>query len=132
MAIPAGPAVDPTLTGGAWLRAARHARGLSARQLAERIGVHQTQVSNYENEKNAVPEERVKSIADALGVHVPYLRQRLGLWVPDPDNQTVTGGIRDDAHRVALDLAAGRTVDVPISFVTDDHTAEIFSRELAN
>jgi len=96
------------------------------------IGVHQTQVSNYENEKNAVPEERVESIAHALGATVPHVRQRLGLWVPDPKAQTATSSIRDDARRVALDLAAGRTVDVPISLVTDNDAAEVFSRELAS
>jgi DNA-binding Xre family transcriptional regulator len=56
---------------GQLLVSLRIARGLTQRQLAERLGVHETQVSRDErNEYHGVTLERAARILEALGVEV--------------------------------------------------------------
>jgi DNA-binding XRE family transcriptional regulator len=56
---------------GTTLVALRIARGLTQRQLAERLGVHESQVSRDErNEYHAITVERASRILDALGVEL--------------------------------------------------------------
>jgi DNA-binding Xre family transcriptional regulator len=59
---------------GLMLIALRIARGLTQRQLAERLGVHESQVSRDErNEYHGVTVERAARILDALGVRMKSL-----------------------------------------------------------
>ncbi len=59
---------------GATLIALRIARGLTQRQLAERLGTHESQVSRDErNEYHGVTVERASRILDALGVKLKSL-----------------------------------------------------------
>lgn len=54
---------------GRWLIGARIARGLSQAALAERLGVHESQVSRDErNDYRGVTAERAQHILEALGV----------------------------------------------------------------
>ena len=54
---------------GRWLVGARIARGLSQAALAERLGVHESQVSRDErNDYRGVTAERAQRILEALGV----------------------------------------------------------------
>jgi ribosome-binding protein aMBF1 (putative translation factor) len=56
----------------------RIALGLSQRQLAEKLGVHESQVSRDErNEYHGITVERAKEIFDALGVEVTTRVERL-------------------------------------------------------
>jgi DNA-binding Xre family transcriptional regulator len=56
---------------GRMLVALRIALGLTQRELAERLGVHESQVSRDErNEYHGVTVERVSRILDALGVNM--------------------------------------------------------------
>jgi transcriptional regulator with XRE-family HTH domain len=60
------------------LIAARIAQGLSQRELAERLGVHETQVSRDErNEYHGITVERADRILEALGVEVRTVVERL-------------------------------------------------------
>lgn len=60
-----GPAND---SARAFLKAYRHAAGLSQEHLAERIEVKQQQISKYETGKNKIPFEVVVTIEDLWGV----------------------------------------------------------------
>lgn len=54
---------------GRWLVGARIARGLSQATLAERLGVHESQVSRDErNDYRGITTERAQHILEALGV----------------------------------------------------------------
>jgi len=56
---------------GRLLVALRIARGVSQRQLAERLGVHESQVSRDErNEYHGVTVERASRVLEALGVEI--------------------------------------------------------------
>ncbi|MCK9928102.1 helix-turn-helix domain-containing protein [Frankia sp. Mgl5] len=78
---------------GAWLRSARTEAGYrSAAAFAKVVGVHQTQINNYERGVHRIPEERAPDLAAALRIPVVELRRRLGMWLPDdlPSGQTVS------------------------------------------
>lgn len=54
---------------GEALIAARHAHGLSQRELAERVGVHQQQIARWESERyGCVSLSRLTRVAEVLGV----------------------------------------------------------------
>lgn len=62
---------------GRLLIAARIAGGLSQRELAERLGVHETQVSRDErNEYHGITVERANRILEALGVELRTVVER--------------------------------------------------------
>lgn len=64
---------------GQLLVALRIARGITQRELAERVGVHESQVSRDErNEYHGVTVERVQRILDALGVEVRSMVEKVG------------------------------------------------------
>ncbi len=63
---------------GQLLVSLRIARGLTQRQLAEKLGVHETQVSRDErNEYHGITLERAAKILEALGVEVRSRVERL-------------------------------------------------------
>lgn len=69
---------------GQWLRAQREKRGLSARQVADRLGVLPQTVYSWEAGKTGVDDDaRAEQIAELFGVSVLTARRNLGLWVPD-------------------------------------------------
>jgi len=54
-----------------WLiKEQRHARGMSQMRLAEMVGVSYQQVQKYEKDTNNISIERLKQVADALGVPI--------------------------------------------------------------
>lgn len=56
---------------GAWLRHLREARGITQRQLAERVGIeYYTFVSQIESGRGRIPADRYQKWADALQVEV--------------------------------------------------------------
>ena len=76
--------------------ALRIAKGISQRELAERLGVHESQVSRDErNEYHNITVDRASRILDALGVRMRSLfEQPLAPPTPDPspdDRITATG-----------------------------------------
>ncbi len=78
---------------GAWLRSARTDAGYrSAGAFAKVVGVHQTQINNYERGIHRIPEERALDLARALRLPVIEVRRRLGMWLPDdpPSGQTIS------------------------------------------
>lgn len=68
--------------GGRWLFRAREHGGLSQGELADRLGVHQTQVSAYEWGRYGVGADVARRIAQALGLS--ELDVWLGLELPLP------------------------------------------------
>lgn len=64
---------------GQLLVALRIAQGITQRELAERLDVHESQVSRDErNEYHGVTVERVQRILDALGVEVRSMVEKVG------------------------------------------------------
>lgn len=91
---------------GARIRAARTARDLSQRELAERLGVTQTAVSNWESGKRAVTVDSLIDLARVLRVDAAVL-------VPDepptaPEREPLT-----DAERAAAALFARGCIHEP-------------------
>lgn len=70
-----GTTADPELAQA--VRAARHARGLSLRALAGRIGVSAATLSGIENGKVTLSASRLTALADALGTSPSALRAPL-------------------------------------------------------
>ena len=67
---------------GRLLVSLRIAQGLTQRQLAEKLAVHETQVSRDErNEYHGITVERARRVFEALGVEV---RSRVELTTPEP------------------------------------------------
>ncbi len=57
----------------------RIARGITQRELAERLRVHESQISRDErNEYHGITIERAQRVLDALGVEVTTIVQRIG------------------------------------------------------
>ena len=56
------------LASGEEIRAARKRKGLTQKQLAEKMGVTETYISQYERGLRQPKPETVKRIADALGI----------------------------------------------------------------
>ena len=64
---------------GQLLVALRIAQGLSQRELADRLGVHESQVSRDErNEYHGVTVERAQRVLDALAVEVRTIVEKVG------------------------------------------------------
>jgi ribosome-binding protein aMBF1 (putative translation factor) len=64
---------------GQLLVALRIAQGLNQRELADRLGVHESQVSRDErNEYHGVTVERAQRVLDALGVEVRSIVEKIG------------------------------------------------------
>jgi transcriptional regulator with XRE-family HTH domain len=59
----------PTTTGG-WLRRWRERAGLTQAQAAEQIGVIQSTISFWENERNSVPLDELRRLVALYGVPV--------------------------------------------------------------
>lgn len=60
---------DLRVQAGFWLRSVREERGLSQRELAEKVGaLYYTFISQIESGKGKIPPERYEAWADALGV----------------------------------------------------------------
>lgn len=71
------PASGPLSGVARLLIAVRIAGGLSQRELAERLGVHETQVSRDErNEYHGITVERANRILEALGVELRTVVER--------------------------------------------------------
>lgn len=58
---------------GARIFTARRLRGISQKELGEKVGVTLRAISYYERETENIPAETVKRIAEALGVSTAYL-----------------------------------------------------------
>jgi transcriptional regulator with XRE-family HTH domain len=54
---------------GRYLREARAKRGLTQREIAYALGVGETAISSFETGRNALPPERYRDAADALGIN---------------------------------------------------------------
>ncbi|MEX5707863.1 helix-turn-helix transcriptional regulator [Parafrankia sp. FMc6] len=94
------------LRAGAWLRSARSEAGYaSAGAFAKVVGVHQTQINNYERGIHRIPEERAQDLARALRLPVVEVRRQLGMWLPDdlPSGHTASP---EEAIRADVTLTA--------------------------
>lgn len=65
-------ALEPE-TIGARVRMLRKRRGLSQKQLSEKVGVHYTHISRYERGQSRPSADGLKRLANVLGVSVDYL-----------------------------------------------------------
>lgn len=90
---------------GKRLLALREGYGYSRRELAEKIGIADTQIFRYETEKNDATGEMLAKMAQFFGVSVDYL-----LGLSDYPNPIPTGDLAPD--EIAL-IAARRRRDYP-------------------
>lgn len=69
---------------GAWLRRLREARGITQRQLAERVGIeYYTFVSQIESGRGRIPADRYQKWADALQLEVKvFVKNMLYFYEP--------------------------------------------------
>lgn len=71
----------------------RIARGMTQRELAEQLGVHETMVSRDErNEYHGITVDRAKRVLDALGVRLVTRVEVEPLNVPNPSPRAKTSG----------------------------------------
>lgn len=68
---------------GETLRAARHARGLTQEQLAKRIGVGRTQVTNIEGDRFCPSLHTIQEAAQAMHVSFSYSPKHGWRWRRD-------------------------------------------------
>lgn len=69
------PVTDPPVRRnfGASIRQLRTARGLTQAELADVLGCAQTTVAGWENDQSHPRRDRMRPLADALGVHLATL-----------------------------------------------------------
>jgi transcriptional regulator with XRE-family HTH domain len=69
---------------GRWLRGLREARGLSQRELAERVGTeYYSFISQLETGRGRIPPDRYRVWAEALGVPpAAFVRDLMGYYDP--------------------------------------------------
>lgn len=70
------------------LREIRESVGLSARDLADRLGVHESTISRWETLKVCIPDERKQELAELFGTSVAYL---MGWDEPNGDGDNGNG-----------------------------------------
>lgn len=74
---------------GRWLRDQRHRHGFTTvGELARALGVDPSRVSNYENGRSKVPDDRADKIAELFGMSWRSVRRGLRLWLP-PGEQDI-------------------------------------------
>ena len=93
---------------GKMIREARQARGISLRQLADRVGIHFSHLSKIENGKDQVGRNSLAKIAEMLGV--------------DPDLMLGEAGHQTAPFRVLGDIAAGEPIEAIENVETFDLT----------
>jgi transcriptional regulator with XRE-family HTH domain len=77
---------------GRWLRELREKRGLSQRELAQKVGAEfDAFISQLENGKGRIPPDRYLAWADALGVEPPVFVRRL-MFHYDPVTYNIVFG----------------------------------------
>jgi transcriptional regulator with XRE-family HTH domain len=74
---------------------------VSARRLADALGIATQTVYSWQNGKTTVNEDRVPRLAEVLGVSEMEARRGLGYWVPD-DGSEVPPELDRDQLREAL------------------------------
>lgn len=67
---------------GAWLTQQMERKQISARHLADTLGIATQTVYSWQNGKTSVNEDRVPRLAAVLGVSEIEARRGLGYWVP--------------------------------------------------
>jgi len=85
---------------GVWLRDARNAAGIHARDFASALGITPAQLYNLEGGKHRFGDERAALIAAALNADIIDVRRNLGLWVPDAPTPTTEAAGGDDLDTV--------------------------------
>ena len=61
-----------TMLSGQKLRAIRALRGITQADLAEKAGISQTAIAEYEKDKRELRTDTVRKLCEALGVKVTY------------------------------------------------------------
>lgn len=105
-------------TFGQFFRAARLAAGLTAAQLAEKAGLNQSQISNWEADKNQPSLPLLRKIAPMIGIPVLELAVRAGHMTqaeaklkdlpkpPEPVRRGIsTDGLDPEQERLLADMA---------------------------
>ena len=92
---------------GKMIREARHARGISLRQLAGQVGIHFSHLSKIENGKDSIGRDSLSRIAEELGV--------------DPDLMLGEAGHQSVPFRLLGNIAAGN----PIEAIEDVETFDL-------
>lgn len=99
---------------GAWLREQRKRAGYDKLgDFARDLKVDPSRVSQYENGKAAVPDERAEDIARLLDLDLIYTRSNLGLWVPDLPEDDFEIAARAEQHLDAAEAELDRIMADP-------------------
>lgn len=92
----AGDVQDLRRDGGRWLKERRESRGLSQRQLAEKVGAeYYTFISQLETGRGRIPPDRYRAWAKALGLRPKSFVQEV-LRFYDPITHDVLFSEQDD------------------------------------
>ncbi|MEZ6040764.1 MAG: transcriptional repressor LexA [Planctomycetaceae bacterium] len=95
---------------GQQVRAAREARGITLRAFADRLGIHYSHLSKFENGKCVVGRRTLTRIADELG--------------EDPDLLLGGAGHQSLPFRIVGTIAAGQPIEAVEDFETFDLTRQ--------
>ncbi|KQS88265.1 MULTISPECIES: helix-turn-helix domain-containing protein [unclassified Rhizobium] len=98
MAMLRRPADNDTLGGRIWR--ARDALGLTAQDLADRLGVRTDTVSAWERDRSEPRTNRLFMLAGVLGVTPAWLIAGIGEAPKDDLSNTLTGQLRDQLAQV--------------------------------
>jgi predicted DNA-binding mobile mystery protein A len=116
---------------GGWVRAIREALGMTAAELAERMGVSQPSVTRLEqSERDGVARlDTLRRVADALECDVVYAlvpRRPLEDMVTAQARRRAREHIEQVAHTMALEdqVVAGRTLAEQFDRLTDVHRSQ--------
>ncbi|SLN30093.1 transcriptional repressor DicA [Roseivivax jejudonensis] len=75
---------------GARVRAQRQARGLTQRDLGERLGVRFQQIQKYESGQNRISAAQMWRIASVLDVSITHFFEKLEIETPDDAAERTT------------------------------------------
>lgn len=106
------------------IRYLRIQKGISAKDLAEQIGMKKSTVSNYENARSVPRCETLKKIADVLGVSVERLRGVNTRQFKSPWNTYMDGRIPyfdDISHCISPDMMPDAAFP-PIGDICDENS----------
>ncbi len=73
---------------GLRLRSLREERGKTQREVGEKLGLTEAGYRYYESGRTQIRVTDLPSLAEAMGVSVGYLTERLGITPPDQDDPT--------------------------------------------
>lgn len=121
------------------IRKLRKSLGLSGEKFGEKLGVKKNSVSQWENGKNNITEQIMKSICREFNVNEEWLRYGVGDMFNNPDDIVAecVGELLTSQNDIVYDaiksiLATYKTLDDSSKEVIRDFTSSVISNIKAN